>query len=207
MTDIENENAVDGNAGEDAEVMEPIGAGEGPGDEEMPTGGGDAGTRAPAPSPSPREDFVLGVEGELTEQELEEELALDPFPARDVGTSPASGAEPEDIARLAAQAASDRKAEDILVLELTELSDVCDYFVIATGANTRLVDSVVDEIEERVAASFGEKPFSIEGRRGKTWILMDYGSVVVHVFTPETRAYYQLEKLWGDAPQLELDLY
>ena len=64
----------------------------------------------------------------------------------------------------------------------------------------------VDESEEKVAEACGEHPFSIEGREQKTWMLMDYGSVVVHVFTPEAREFYRLEKLWGDAPQLPLDL-
>ena len=107
---------------------------------------------------------------------------------------------------VAAQAAYDKKGEDVQVLDLTELSDVCDYFVLATGTNNRQVDSIVDEIEEKVAAACGEHPFSIEGREQKTWMLMDYGSVVVHVFTPEARDFYRLEKLWGDAPQLPLNL-
>ena len=64
----------------------------------------------------------------------------------------------------------------------------------------------IHEIEEKVAVACGEHPFSIEGREQKTWMLMDYGSVVVHVFTPEARDFYRLEKLWGDAPQLPLDL-
>ena len=109
-------------------------------------------------------------------------------------------------ARAAAQAAYDKKGEDVQVLDLTELSDVCDYFVLATGTNNRQVDSIVDEIEEKVAEACGEHPFSIEGREQKTWMLMDYGSVVVHVFTPEARDFYRLEKLWGDAPQLPLNL-
>ena len=107
---------------------------------------------------------------------------------------------------VAAQAAYDKKGEDVQVLDLTELSDVCDYFVLATGTNNRQVDSIVDEIEEKVAEACGEHPFSIEGREQKTWMLMDYGSVVVHVFIPEARDFYRLEKLWGDAPQLPLNL-
>lgn len=117
-----------------------------------------------------------------------------------------SGVSAEEIARRAAQIAYDKKAEDIKVLDLSELSDVCDYYVIVTGSNNRLADAIVDEIEEKVADAFSEHPFSIEGREDKNWILMDYGSVLVHVFTPETREYYRLEKLWGDAPLLELDL-
>ena len=118
----------------------------------------------------------------------------------------AAGVSAEDVARAAAQAAFDKKAEDVVVIDLTEYSDVCDYFLIATGLNARQVDTIVDEIEEKVAEAYGEHPFSIEGRDQRTWILMDYGSVVVHVFTPEARDYYRLEKLWGDAPTLALSL-
>lgn len=118
----------------------------------------------------------------------------------------AAGVSAEEVARAAAQAAYDKKAEDIVVIDLTEFSDVCDYFMIATGMNARQVDTIIDEIEEKVADAYGEHPFSIEGRDQRTWILMDYGSVVVHVFTPEARDYYRLEKLWGDAPTLDLTL-
>ena len=108
------------------------------------------------------------------------------------------------MARAAADAASFKGAEDICIIDLTKLSDVCDYFVLATGSNTRMTDAIVDEVEEKVAKAFGEHPFSIEGREERNWILMDYGSVVVHSFTPEAREYYRLEKLWGDAPVIEL---
>ena len=118
----------------------------------------------------------------------------------------AAGVSAEEVARAAAQAAYDKKAEDIVVIDLTEFSDVCDYFMIATGMNARQVDTIIDEIEEKVAEAYGEHPFSIEGRDQRTWILMDYGSVVVHVFRPETRDYYRLESLWADAPRVELGL-
>lgn len=125
---------------------------------------------------------------------------------RSAASLSANGVSAETVARVAAQAAFDKKGEDVCVLDLTELSDVCDYFMIVSGSNTRLSDAIVDEIEEKVADACGEHPFSIEGRDEKNWILMDYGSVVVHVFTPEAREFYRLEKLWGDAPQLELGL-
>lgn len=127
-------------------------------------------------------------------------------PERAAASLSSAGVEARSVAEAAAQAAYDKNGEDIQVLDLTELSDVCDYFVIATGNNTRLVDSIVDEIEEKVAKKCGEHPFSIEGRDERSWILMDYGSVVVHVFTPEAHDYYRLEKLWGDAPVLDLVL-
>lgn len=117
-----------------------------------------------------------------------------------------AGIDASDVARAAAQAAYDKKAEDIKVLDLCGLSDVCDYFVIATGLNNRQVDSIVDAIEEKVQKTYRETPVSIEGREEKSWILMDYGSVLVHVFTPEARDFYRIESLWGDASELELNL-
>lgn len=125
---------------------------------------------------------------------------------RSAASLSSNGVSAESLARAAAQAAFDKKAEDIIVLDLTELSDVCDYYVIASGQNNRLVDAIVDEVEEKILKNFGEKPISIEGREKRSWILMDYGSVLVHVFIPEAREFYRLEKLWGDAPQLSLEL-
>lgn len=124
---------------------------------------------------------------------------------RSAASLSSAGVSAQEVARVAAEAMSAKKAEDITVLDLTELSDVCDYFVIATGANNRQVDTLVDEVEEKVAASCREHPFSIEGRDQRTWILMDYGSVVVHVFTPEARDYYRLERLWGDACSVDFE--
>ena len=111
-----------------------------------------------------------------------------------------------ELAKTAAIAADQKKAEDILVLDLTGLSDVCDYFVICTGGNARLADAIVDEVREKVTANCGVRPISTEGRDGLNWILIDYGSVVVHVFQPEVRSYYRLERLWADAPRIELNI-
>ena len=127
-------------------------------------------------------------------------------PERAAASLSSAGIDARAVAEVAAQAAYDKNGDDIQVLDLTELSDVCDYFVIATGSNTRLVDSIVDEIEEQVAKKCDEHPFSIEGRDESSWILIDYGSVVVHVFKPEAHDYFRLEKLWGDAPVLDLVL-
>ena len=113
---------------------------------------------------------------------------------------------PSEIARIAAKAASDKKATDITLLDLRGLSDVCDYFLICTAANARMLSSIVDEIEEKVKKNTGIGPLSHEGRAGASWVLLDYASVVVHAFLPETRDYYRLERLWGDAPQIELEL-
>lgn len=113
---------------------------------------------------------------------------------------------PLELATVAATAADDKKAVDILVLDLTDKSDVCDYFVICTVLNKPMMDAVVDAVEEKVRLNCGEKPLSIEGRAGSTWLLVDYGSVVVHVFREEAREFYRLERLWGDAPHVKLNL-
>ena len=113
---------------------------------------------------------------------------------------------PYELAHIAALAADDKKATDIVVLDLAGLSDVCDYFLICTAGNPRLLDAVVDEIEEKVKRNAGVGPLSHEGRAGASWVLLDYGSVVVHAFLPEARDYYRLERLWGDAPQVEMGL-
>ncbi|QWT18290.1 ribosome silencing factor [Collinsella sp. zg1085] len=115
-----------------------------------------------------------------------------------------AGISAETLARTAAEALSNKKAEDICVLNLTQLSDVCDYFVIATGLNSRQLDAMIDETEEVIKQELGEHPLAIEGRAEGTWVLLDYGSVLIHIFTPETREYYQLEALWGDAERLAL---
>lgn len=91
-----------------------------------------------------------------------------------------------------------------MLIDVSETSDICDYFLICTAANSRLADSVIDEVEEKVGINCAQKPLSIEGREDKTWILMDYGAVLVNVFLPEQRDFYRLDKLWGDAPRVEL---
>jgi len=113
---------------------------------------------------------------------------------------------PLELAKIAAAAADDKKATDILLLDLTDKSDVCDYFLICTVANNPMMDAVVEEVREKVRINCGEKPLSVEGRAGSTWVLVDYGAVVLHVFREESREFYRLERLWGDAPHVALDL-
>lgn len=107
-----------------------------------------------------------------------------------------------DIAQCAARAADAKKADEVVILNLEGLSDVCDAIVVCTGSNSRLADSVIDEVEERIHTTYHLSPLSIEGRADGRWILMDYGNVVVHVFLPEARDYYRIEHLWGDAPEV-----
>jgi len=115
-------------------------------------------------------------------------------------------AAPLEIARVAALAADDKKATDILVLDLSGLSDVCDYFLICTAQNRPQMDAIVDGIREKVAKNCELHPISSEGRQGSSWVLIDYGAIVVHVFRPESREYFRLEKLWGEAPRVPLGL-
>jgi len=112
-----------------------------------------------------------------------------------------------DWAILAAQAAYDKKAFDIVVQEVRKQLVITDYFVIATGANNRQVDAICDEIEEVVRVKAGIKPIGREGREELTWVLLDYGDFVVHVFQPEYRDFYRLETLWNDAPHVDLTSY
>lgn len=115
-------------------------------------------------------------------------------------------AAPLEIARVAALAADDKKATDILVLDLSGLSDVCDYFLICTAQNRPQMDAIVDGIREKVARNCELHPISSEGRQGASWVLIDYGATVVHVFRPESREYFRLERLWSEAPRIPLGL-
>ena len=109
-----------------------------------------------------------------------------------------------ECALIAARAADGKKATDIMVQEVRDLIGVTDYFVIATAANSRQVEAIVDEIEEAEREQARMKPLHREGTQDGTWSLLDYGSFVVHVFQPETREYYRLEALWNDAPVVDL---
>jgi ribosome-associated protein len=100
--------------------------------------------------------------------------------------------------RLAAQAADSKQAKEIHVLDLREISSFADYFIIATGANSKQIQTISDEIE-MVLKKHGERPASVEGFTHADWILMDYGDYVVHIFSEKARVYYDLERLWRDA--------
>jgi ribosome-associated protein len=104
--------------------------------------------------------------------------------------------------KLAVRTALAKKAQDLCVLALAELSSFTDYFIIMTGTSSRqnaaLAEAIGDELRKT-----GLRPMSVEGRETAEWVLMDYGSFIVHVFSPKARAYYSLEKLWGDAARLD----
>jgi ribosome-associated protein len=120
----------------------------------------------------------------------------------------ARDATPDDIRRqalLAAAAASSKKAEDIVILDVGDIIAITDYFVIAGGANDRQVRTIVDEVERRLREDEGIGPIRVEGLDDARWVLMDYGDFFVHAFHVETRAYYELERLWSDAPRVPFE--
>ncbi len=106
-----------------------------------------------------------------------------------------------EAAKLCAEAADNKKAFDILILDLRSLTYITDYFVICSASNTTQVGAISDGIGEALAKA-GVHPSHVEGETEANWVLMDYGDIVVHIFDEQTRVYYSLEKLWGDAPRI-----
>ncbi len=123
-------------------------------------------------------------------------LARADSPIGDTGTG-------RDWAIAAARATDDKLATDTVVIDVGDILAITDYFVIASGANNRQVKAIVDEVERQIAAAGGPRPLRVEGLDTMQWVLADYGSFVVHVFDTETRAYYDLERLWRDRPIVE----
>jgi ribosome-associated protein len=107
------------------------------------------------------------------------------------------------LAREAARLALDKKATDAVLLDLRELAAVSDYFVIVSAASEVQVKAIADHVEDTLRVK-GLKPWHVEGREGRHWMLLDYIDVVVHVFHEKTREYYLLERLWGDAKKIEI---
>ncbi len=105
---------------------------------------------------------------------------------------------------IAASLAADAKgASDIQILDVSTTLGICDYFVIATATNSPMARAVVDEIERVISAEFSRKPRGVEGATERRWTLLDYGDIVVHVFMPEDREYYRIERLYADAPMID----
>lgn len=107
------------------------------------------------------------------------------------------------MAVVAARAADDKHATDVVVLEVGDIIGITEAFVIASAANTRQVRTVCDEVELALKIEADRAPRSVEGLGDASWVLLDYGELVVHVFLTETRAFYDLERLWSDAPRVD----
>src|SRR5215204_929635 len=105
----------------------------------------------------------------------------------------------------AVQAAQDKKASDIVVLDLRKAGGFTDYFVICTGQNARQITAIADSVRESLKKEYDERPSLAEGVEKSEWVLLDYFNFVVHVFSRDCRAFYSLERLWGNAERIEID--
>jgi ribosome-associated protein len=112
---------------------------------------------------------------------------------------------PDQLADAIAEQAADKKAADIVVLDLRGVLGYTDFFVVASGGTDRQVKAIHDRIHENMKREHGLLPRRVEGVTEARWILMDYLDVIVHIFTPEAREFYRLEQLWGEAPKREFE--
>jgi ribosome-associated protein len=114
-------------------------------------------------------------------------------------------AQPKEIALNAARALADKKGLSIQLLDVADLTTLAEYFLICTGTSAIHVNTLCDAVEKAVADDMGEPLLHREGHRSGTWVLLDFGCLIVHVFTEETRKFYDLEHLWSDAAPVALD--
>ena len=110
----------------------------------------------------------------------------------------------KQMALLVCRALDEKKGRDIKVIDIHDVSVIADYFVIASGSNQNQVQAMVDNVEEQLGRA-GFEPKQVEGVRNSSWILMDYGDVIVHVFDEENRLFYDLERIWRDGKTLDME--
>lgn len=127
-------------------------------------------------------------------------MSLQPIPQRNTERS-------LELAVAAARTAIDNRGQDVVVLDLRELTPVFDFFVLATGSSGRQLRAISEDIDNVLEKELGDKRMSVEGFQDSKWILLDYGSVVVHLFDAEMRPFYDLENLWGAAKRIDLGTY
>jgi ribosome-associated protein len=118
-------------------------------------------------------------------------------------SAPNSAERSLQLALAAAQTAADNQGRDILVLDLRDLTCVFDFFVIATGSSRRQLHAISEEIDHKLEDELKDKRLGIEGYQESNWILLDYGTVVIHLFSDECRDFYSIEKLWGEAKRVD----
>ena len=106
------------------------------------------------------------------------------------------------VLQIALQAVNDKKGIDVVVLDISAVATFADYFLVCSGDSVRQIQAIVDEVEQKMAAH-GQRPSHVEGYTNAEWVLMDYGDLIVHVFSKRARAYYDLERLWRDATILD----
>ena len=112
----------------------------------------------------------------------------------------------KEMAAIACRALENKKGQDVTVIDISGVSCLADYFIICTGTSNTQVRALAEAVEEALSKA-GEEPHHIEGHRGGQWTLLDYSAVVIHVFTEEGRAFYDLERLWSDAKPVDVSQY
>lgn len=108
------------------------------------------------------------------------------------------------LAKAACHALSEKKAEDIRVIEISEISVLADYFIIANGTNQNQIQAMVDAVDEELSKA-GHHAKQVEGNQNSSWVLMDYGDIIVHIFSREDRLFYDLERIWRDGKQMDVE--
>jgi ribosome-associated protein len=108
-------------------------------------------------------------------------------------------------ARTAARVAAENRGRDIVILDLRDLTPMFDFFVLVSGSSRRQLHAISEEIDNVLQKELGDRRLGIEGYEESRWILLDYGDVVIHMFEPETRAYYAIEELWGQAKRVPVE--
>jgi ribosome-associated protein len=124
-----------------------------------------------------------------------------------VSKTPSTRVEPDrslQLALAAARTAAENRGQDVIVLDMRKLTAIFDYFVIATGTSRRQLHAMSEEIDHVLEDEMGDERLHIEGYSESRWIVLDYGTVVIHLFDQETRAYYDLENLWAEAARVDL---
>ena len=111
-----------------------------------------------------------------------------------------------ELAEIAVKALDSKKGKEIRLIRIDKITTLTEYFVICTGTSNTQINALGDEVEKELTLA-GEEPLHREGYRGGTWVLLDYGSVIVHVFTPEAHDFYDLEHLWADGEPIDISEY
>ena len=111
---------------------------------------------------------------------------------------------PKELAIIAAKALDEKKGKEISAIEITDLTTLADFFVIATGTSNTQINALCGAVEKALKEQANEMPLRREGYRDGTWVLLDYGCIAIHVFSPEAREFYSLERLWNDGKPLDL---
>ena len=111
---------------------------------------------------------------------------------------------PKELAMIAAKALDEKKGKEISVIEITDLTTIADYFIIASGTSNTQINALSGAVEKALQEQAGEDPLRREGYRDGTWVLLDYGCIVVRIFSQEAREFYSLERLWGDGKPVDL---